>query len=219
MDQSSRVYRVVRLANSVLLACGLALMFDQSTASAYDRFEQMAHWSLDDRIIVVVDKTGDREWNDATRRAVDAWNGSAMNTGLRLTWAKASGECAPHGPRIDICQEPYQSLGGGTHNDREGLTDVRLGPDRSQAHIGGATVAVCSNCRLSPARRRVVATHELGHSLGLGHTARFGSLMYPSGGPDRPDAGDVAALRQLYSHVDEGDRCGFLDVRVGPLCF
>jgi len=105
------------------------------------------------------------------------------------------------------------------HNDREGLAELRLGPDRTQSHIGGTAIAVCSNCRLEPTRRRVVAAHELGHSLGLEHTLRSGSMMYPTGGRTEPDSKDAAALRQLYAHVDGGDRCGVFDLRIGPLCF
>jgi len=44
-------------------------------------------------------------------------------------------------------------------------------------------------------------------------------VMYPRGGPDRPAAGDVTALSQLYGHVDRNDRCGFFDLQAGPFCF
>jgi len=219
MNPASQLYPFVRFANSLLFACGLALMLDQSTATALDRFEQVAHWHSDDRALIVVDKTGDRNWNDATRLAVDAWNQPSAGTGLHLTWTTGTGGCAPAGNRIEICQETYQMLGGGIHDDREGLTDVRLGSDRSQSHIGGATISVCSNCRVESPRRRVIATHELGHSLGLDHSARLGSVMYPRGGPDRPAAGDVTSLRQLYGHVDRNDRCGVFDLQVGLFCF
>ncbi len=219
MDHSSSLYRAVRMANIVLLATSLALMLDQSVASALSRVDLIPHWRSDDRTLVVVDKTGDRKWHEASRHAVTAFNKTASGTGLRLTWTSGTGACKPGGSRIEICQEPYQSLGDDLHLDRQGLTDLRLGPDREQAHIGGTAIIVCSNCGLEAPRRRVVATHELGHALGLDHNPRLSSLMYPSGGSDKPDEQDVQTLRQLYAHVDAKDRCGAFNVRAGPLCF
>ena len=219
MPHSSDMYRIVRFANILLMASAFALLLDQSMAWAFDRYEQVPHWSSDERgSLTVVDRTGDRAWNDATRAAVDAWNRASGGTGLRLTWSKGTGPCEADRTRISICQEPHQSLGDEIHDNREGLADLRLGPDRSQAHIGGTTIAVCSNCQLQPARRRVIAVHELGHSLGLEHVAQRTSVMFPSGGPEKPSPEDIAALRRLYAHEDTQDRCGVFNLRLGPLC-
>jgi len=44
-------------------------------------------------------------------------------------------------------------------------------------------------------------------------------VLYPRGGPDAPDEQDLATLAARYAHADEDDRCGVLDLHLGPLCF
>ena len=213
------LYRGLRLANAVLFLTAVGLILDHSVAAALSRITGDPHWSTAGRTLVVADKTGDPAWHQANQFAVAVWNEAGAGTGLRLTWTAATGSCDPESDRIVVCGASADVLDDHLQLRREGVTRIELGDDHAQAHIAVATVLVCADCPLRAARRRVVATHELGHALGLPHTPRIGSVMYPTGGPERPDAVDVAGLRSIYGHVDAVDRCGFFDARVGPLCF
>lgn len=218
MNVTPRLLRSVRLANTILFASAMGLALDHSVASALTRFEQQAHWSTGSRALVVVDRTLDPAWKQATRQAVDTWNGAAAGTGLTITWATGTGPCEPDGVRIAFCPAPYAALSA-DEVGRQGVARLELGADRRQPHIEHTTVLVCSDCRLNAARRSVVATHELGHVLGLGHSRRFSSVMFHMGGPAAPDSLDVQDLRALYAHLDRPDRCGYFNVRAGPFCF
>jgi hypothetical protein len=52
----------------------------------------------------------------------------------------------------------------------------------------------------TPSSFLAVATHEIGHSLGLAHTSITGSLMYPYYDPaiTTPQADDIAGIRSIY---------------------
>ncbi len=123
------------------------------------------------------------------------WNRSGAD--LRLRWAAGSGPCEDVVATISVCTTSAERLDGVVQF--QGRADQELDDD---GHARAASVEVCGDCGLDAVLRRVVATHEIGHALGLPHNDRLGSVVYPIGGTDQPDAGDYAELRRLHAHTD-----------------
>ncbi len=190
----ARLAAVVRLANAVVFAVAFAVALTRIVpAVAGER--PFGHWPSGQRDLVVVDRTGDPAWHQATRHAVEVWNRSGAD--LRITWAEGDGECIHDGPRISVCTTSEESLDGVVQF--QGLADQETD---DEGHARSAVLEVCDDCGLNDVLRRVVATHELGHALGLPHNDRLGSVVYPIGGTDQPDEGDYAELRRLHAHTD-----------------
>ncbi len=192
--QQAKLAAVVRLTNAVVFAVALALALVRMVPAVAEE-EPFGHWPSAQRELVLVDRTGDRRWHEATRHAVEVWNRSGAD--VRLSWEAGSGPCEPDGRRISVCTVTEESLEGVVQF--QGLADQDTDED---GHATAAVLKVCGNCGLRDVLRRVVATHELGHALGLAHNNRLGSVVYPIGGTDQPDDEDYAELRRLYGHTD-----------------
>jgi predicted Zn-dependent protease len=184
----------VRLGNAVVFAVALAAALVRIVPAVADE-RSFGHWPSGRRDLVVVDRTGDPAWQRASRHAVDVWNQAGAD--LRLAWEVGAGACEHDGLMISVCTVSEESLDGIVQF--QGLADQETDGD---GHATGAFLEVCADCGLNDVLRRVVATHELGHALGLPHNDRIGSVVYPIGGTDQPDDDDDAELRRLHAHLD-----------------
>ncbi|CAN5231750.1 hypothetical protein BH18ACT4_BH18ACT4_01180 [soil metagenome] len=191
----ARFAAIARLANCLVLAAAFAIVLSRWLPASATESVMISHWSSGQRDLVIVDHTGQMAWQQATRTAVAEWN--AAGSDVHLTWEAGDGVCDEDGARIAFCLVEGTELVGFV--DYQGLT-TQSGSD--DGHADGAVVEACSDCRLDEFERQIVATHEIGHALGLPHNDRITSVMFPNGGTGEPDIQDAAALRRLYAHDD-----------------
>lgn len=126
---------------------------------------------------------------DDMRAAMQAWDGNGA--GLRFR------EGTPN-DSADIKVRWVTSL---PDSNRVGTTNVNWSPD---GEIHGAEIVLAlqeptRHTALSAPDRRRTACHELGHALGLPHSADRDDLMFPSSLVSSPSRRDQATLQLLYA--------------------
>lgn len=183
----------LRLANIVLFSVALAFALANWVSPPNLLDPPLTSWPPAQRHLLVVDKTGDPVWQQAIREASLSWD--AAGAGITVTATTGSGPCANNGTRIELCRVPFAVLARSNVPDIQGITKTSVD---GHHHIRGAVIEVCSDCDLSADRRLVIATHEVGHAMGLVHRYDPTSIMFPVGGPQHPSAADDATLRKRY---------------------
>jgi predicted Zn-dependent protease len=148
------------------------------------------HWAPGHRNLTVSDRTGDPAWHAAISDGVATWDGAG--SALRLTLVTESGPCRQDLDTIEICARTQSKISTDEIPGEQGFVDPQAGHDHA---FHSVDIVVCSDCPVDQPRRVIIATHELGHALGLPHNGSEFSIMYPTGGTFGPDAQDLQILR------------------------
>lgn len=150
------------------------------------------HWPAADRQLTVVDRTGSATWHDAILQAVGTW--TAGGSALQFILLTEPGPCRQEHDHIEFCQQTGAQI---QMKGSDGDQGVFIPWVTTHNTYKSAVLLVCSNCNLTADRMVVIATHEMGHSLGLAHNVDPFSVMYYAGGLPMPDAFDYQQLRKL----------------------
>lgn len=149
-------------------------------------------WTPGNRQLTVVDRTGSAAWHSAILEAVGTW--TAGGSALQFILLTESGPCQQEHDHIEFCQATGAQIQTKGSDGDQGLFVPWVTTHNTYK---SAILLLCSNCTLTADRMVVIATHEMGHALGLAHNVDPFSVMYYAGGLPQPDAFDYQELRKL----------------------
>ena len=159
------------------------------------------HWPASERNLTIVDRTDNPGWHDAVVAAVATWADGGSDLHFTVTVADTPATCTQQRDRIEFCLATTAQLAEEGSDQDQGLFLPKVGRTHQ---FKSSILLVCSDCDIDQERMTVIATHELGHALGLAHNPDKQSVMYYQGGSTQPDAHDYQVLRQLEGDARAG---------------
>lgn len=178
---------------TILLALGVFVVVTAKNGTPVGIYDTGIgdHWPVKDRDLTIVDRTEDPAWHAAIVVAVATW--TAGGSALRFTLTTENGPCVQQKDHIEYCQATSNGIAKVGSDGDQGLFVPKV--ERNHQYKS-AILLVCSDCDIDQTRMTIIATHEMGHSLGLAHSPDPNSVMYFSGGSTQPDARDYQILRE-----------------------
>jgi predicted Zn-dependent protease len=194
-------------AQSIVIAgCVASLLLGSGRPALASDTPSGYHWARKQtQFTLMVGDDVKNGWDSRLRQAIDDWNANGTVTLKEVNGSTNAQRCADTDGMVEVCNFDY-----GTQEGWLGLT--RLFFNDTGDHIASVTVQLndsffdqANGQYNNEAARKHTICHELGHSMGLGHTTTT-SCMNPSQDSVfhnlTPIKKDFRTLAKTYDHKD-----------------